>query len=262
MKMAKRVMVGAAALSILACAAAQAGPTYLTQMRYVEASVDIGNGAPDMERRVSMDFGGFDRTASASMRIPAKVAGAGAGSAGASITQTSMLDADGIRATFSGNLVVGADLALRPVTSFKTVIDTTFVLDGPQRYTFDPSNGTANGFGLATLTGDAAFGGPDVDLTLAAFRGFDASGQSVSGELAGGTYRFTYTLQSSADDEAGLEFAPFTTSLLFTPLDAGGGTGGTTPAVVPLPSAALAGFGTLGALALAGAFHRRGIAPR
>ena len=248
-----RQMLSIPALAILTAATAHAGPTYLTQMRYVEASVDAGNGAPDMERRVSMDFGGFEKSASASMSIPAAMAGASAGSASASITQNSMLDADGIRATFSGDLSVGADLALRPVTSFKTVIDTTFVLDGPQRYTFDPSSATANGFGSATLTGDAAFGGPNVDLTLAAFRGLDASGQVVTGELAGGTYRFTYTLQSSADGDAGLTFAPFTTSLLFSPVDASGGT----PAVIPLPPAALAGLGTLGGLALFGRLKRR-----
>ena len=248
-----RQMLSIPALAILTAATAHAGPTYLTQMRYVEASVDAGNAMPDMERRVSMDFGGFEKSASASMSIPAKASGASAGSADAAISQTSSFLNDGIRASFVGSLTVGDDLAIRPATSFKTVIESTFVLDGPQRYEFLATGG-AQGSGVAELTGDATFGGSDVNLMVPAARGLDAiGGEPITGELAGGTYRFTYTLSSTADGGADLQFDNFKTSLLFTPLTPGG----TTPAVVPLPSPALAGLGTLGGLALVGRLKRR-----
>ena len=247
-------LIGAAA-GLALSASAFAGPTYLTQMRYVEATVNGGGDAVDMERRVSMDFGGFDKTASASLGLP------GGPSGTSSITQTSLFDASGVTANFSGNYSTGGTGITSTV---KTVLETTFVLDGPSTYTFNPYGGSpslvGSGTGTASLIGTTSATGPDLDISLRVADGQaigDTTGGPLSGALAGGTYTFKYEFDGTASD-AGLNFS-FAPSLLFAAVSPGGDNGG--PAVIPLPNSALAGLGTLagiGGLGLVGRLRRKG----
>ena len=240
---------GAACLTLTG--AAFAGPTYLTQMRYVEATVNGGGDMVDMERRVSMDFGGFDKTASASLSLPGGATGT------SSVTQTSTFGDSGVTANFSGAFSTGGTGLTSTV---KTVLESTFVLDGPSTYQFFPYGGSpslvTNGSGSASLTGTTSVGGPDLDVALTVADGQaigDTSGEPLTGTLAGGTYTFKYEFDGSASD-AGLNFS-FAPSLLFAAVSPGGDNGG--PAVIPLPSSAFAGLGTLALIGGLGAIRRR-----
>ena len=259
--------LAAAAATVAVGSPALGAISYLTQMRIVEASVDAGNGdgMVDMERRVSMGFGDFDRTASAELTIGADpfsfggdVSNVSPGRAIASTTQTSSIGQSGITATFAGDLRVGDDLIGRPTASLRNVLETTFVLDGPTAYEFFPA-GRGGGFGLnstaeGSLTANGEFIGPGI--------GFDTSvkflgnlmldpGDSLTGVLPGGEYTFRYVLTDSIPDDSESTFTGGT-ELILTELGDGGGT----PAVIPLPGAATAGLLTLGGLGVARA--RRG----
>ena len=229
---------------------AQAAVSYLTQMRFVEAKVDAGGDMVDMERRVSMTFGGFDRTASASINLPGGTTGS------AAVAQSSTFDDGGVTAGFSGSFATtGGDVT----STVKTVLETTFVLDGPTSYQFFPYGGSpelaASGVGTATLTGATSFGGPDLDVNLTVANG-QALGDSVdeplTGELAGGEYTFRYEFEGTASDGT-LDFS-FNPSLLFSDVQT---SVPESPAVVPLPGAATAGLLTLGGLGAARLRKRR-----
>ena len=238
------------ATGILALASvAHAGPTYLTQMRYVEATADAGGDMVDMERRVSMDFGGFDQTATAHVDY------VGGGFIDAAISQQSTFDDAGITASFGGSLNVGERSASEPggSASIKTVLESTFVLDGPHSYVFYPlgtgSAPSVSGSAAASITGDTSVQGPDLDVTLNVASGLGegefTDPQPLTGELAGGTYTFKYAFTGTGSGEAGLNFDGFDPQLSFTSLS-GGGTN--VPATVPLPAAGWAGLATLGGL--------------
>ena len=253
MNMKKTNIVGAIA-GLALTSAAFAGPTYLTQMRYVEATVNGGGDMVDMERRVSMDFGGFDRTASASLSLP------GGASGSSTVTQTSTFDDSGVTANFSGAFSTGGTGLTSTV---KTVLESTFVLEGPSTYQFFPYGGSpslvGSGTGTASLVGTTSASGPDLDISLQVADGQaigDTSGEPFTGELAGGTYTFKYEFDGTASD-AGLNFS-FAPSLLFDAVTPGGDNGG--PAVIPLPNSAVAGLGTLagiGGLGLIGRLRRK-----
>ena len=255
MKMKTMTLLVGAAAGLAVSSAAFAGPTYLTQMRYVESTVSAGGDMVDMERRVSMDFGGFDKTASASLALP------GGPSGSSTVSQSSMFGDDGVTANFSGAFSTGGTGITSTV---KTVLESTFVLDGPTTYTFNPYGGSpslvGSGTGTASLIGTTSASGPDLDISLRVADGQavgDTTGGPLTGELAGGTYTFKYEFDGTASD-AGLDFS-FAPSLLFAAVAPGGDNGG--PAVIPLPNSALAGLGTLagiGGLGLAGRLRRKG----
>lgn len=235
---------------VTSAAPALAGASYLTQMRFVEATVDGGGEMVDMERRASMAFGPFARVASASLELPDGVTGS------ATVAQASLFDADGITAEFGGSFSTsGTGLT----SSVKTVLATTFVLDGPHSYEFFPYGGspelTASGSGVATLIGSTGLDGPDIalDLTVADGQAIgEAVDEPLTGELAGGEYTFRYEFVGNASDGL-LDFA-FNPSLLFTEI--GGGGVPEVPTVIPLPGAATAGLTTLAGLMIAGRFRK------
>ena len=248
----KKMTLSFAPALVAACGAVVAGVStsadaavsYLTQMRFVEATVDAGGDMVDMERRVSMSFGGFDRTASSNLSL------ANGASGSAAVAQSSTFADDGVTASFSGSFATSGATVTSTV---KTVLETTFVLDGPTTYQFFPYGGSptlaASGSGTATLTGATGFNGPDIDVALNVANG-QALGDSVdeplTGSLAGGEYTFRYEFEGTASDGM-LEFA-FNPSLIFSDVQT---VGGGMTAVVPLPGAATAGLLTLGGLGLA-----------
>lgn len=240
------------AMCLTLTGAAFAGPTYLTQMRYVEATVNGGGDMVDMERRVSMDFGGFDKTASASLSLP------GGGSGTSTVSQNSTFGTDGVTANFSGAFSSSGSTGV--TSTVKTVLESTFVLDGPSTYTFTPYGGSpslvTNGTGMASLIGTTSVNGPDLNVSLRVADGQaigDTSAGPITGTLAGGTYTFKYEFDGSAAD-SGLNFS-FAPSLLFASVAPGGDSGG--PAVIPLPGGATAGLGTLALLGGLGLVNRR-----
>ena len=239
--------------------AASAGPVYLSQARFVEASVDGGDpvGDLDLDRRDAPDLGPFDQAAAAS--FTEAFSGLPASSA---VRQVSTLGDAGIAASFDATY---SSNTLGLYGLFRAGLSATFSLDQPYRYALDPlgpapSLVLMDGSGFVGQTATATLSGPGVNLSIpladnaSPGAGVDpGSNPPAVGELAAGTYTFTFEVGGDALLGSGaFALAP---SLSLTPVTDGPTEG---PAVVPLPAGSLAGLATLGGIGLAGAVRGRG----
>lgn len=238
-----RVLLAAAGVLAFAPWVAAGPVQYTNQTRRIDASLTEvylgpeGQETPitDSESASAPDVGAFDATVTAAVENPPN------GQSGQfAVSQRSTLADSGISAggRFDGfTATEGGDY------SGSSLVDVTFVLDEPRRYSLDygmevPSffENVNSELSLTRAAGGAVVFDEDLRFNETNDNGEVGSFGSRTGTLAPGEYRLVFR-HAYDSDLSGPE--PYTMSLDFTPV--GGG-----PNAIPLPPAAWAALATAG----------------